>query len=97
MAEAFVQGRPQRAVDKEELRYLRQTLGFTWSEIAALLGVSSKTLQRRALDWGIYKYTRISDELLNEEVDDILSRFPHSGEVMVNGYLKARNVSVTNN
>ena len=41
-------GRPKKFVDKEELLYLRQTLGFTWKEIASILGVSSKTLQRRA-------------------------------------------------
>lgn len=92
MAGAIAKGRPKKTVDKEELRYLRQTLGFTWNEIASLLGVSSKTLQRRALDWDIHKYTRISDGSLNLEVDDILARFPNSGEVMINGHLKARNV-----
>ena len=90
MAEA--QGRPRKEVDKEELRYLRQTLGYTWKEVSALLGVSSKTLQRRAAEWGICKYTRISDNSLDEEVDDILGQFPNSGEVMINGHLKARNV-----
>ena len=64
-------------MDQEELRYLRQTLGYTWNEISSLLGVSSKTLQRRASEWDIYKYTHISDEALNEEVDDVLTRFPN--------------------
>ena len=94
MAGAVVRGRPQKTVDEEELRYLRQTLGFTWKEIESLIGVSSKTLQRRAQDWDIHKYTHISEESLSEEVDDILARFPNSGEVMVNGHLKARNVWV---
>ena len=92
MAEAVVQSRPQKVVDIEELRYLRQELGFTWNETASLLGVSAKTLQRRAMLWGIKKYTEISDVSLNEKVGEILVRFPNSGEVMINGHLKARNV-----
>ena len=92
MATAVVQGRPQKAVNEEELRYLRETLGYTWNEISSLLSVSSKTLQRRAADWGIHKFTGISDRCLNEEVDSIIARFPNSGEVMINGHLRARNV-----
>ena len=84
-------------MDIEELRYLRQELGFAWNETASLLGVSAKTLQRRAMLWGIKKYTEISDHSdvsLNEKVGEILVRFPNSGEVMINGHLKARNVWV---
>jgi len=93
MATAVVQGRPTKTVNEEELRYLRETLGYTWNEISSLLGVSSKTLQRRATDWGICKFTAgISDRRLNEEVDSIIVQFPNSGEVMINGHLKARNV-----
>ena len=65
---------------------------YTWNEISSLLSVSSKTLQRRAADWGIHKFTGISDRCLNEEVDSIIARFPNSGEVMINGHLRARNV-----
>ena len=57
MATAVVQGRPTKTVNEEELRYLRETLGYTWNEISSLLGVSSTTLQRRATDWGICKFT----------------------------------------
>ena len=39
------QGRPFFSVSKEQLEYL-SSLNFTWSEIAALLGISRSTLYR---------------------------------------------------
>lgn len=50
-------GRPKRSIDKEQLEYLRKDLCFTWDETAALLGTSAKTLQRRAKDWNIPRYS----------------------------------------
>ena len=85
-------GRPKRFVDREQLEYLR-SLRFTWSEISSLLGASPKTLQRRAKEWNITTYSNISDDALDEIVQQTLSRFPTSGEVMLRGHLNSQQVS----
>ena len=84
-------GRPKTFVDREQLQYLR-SLRFTWNEISSLLGVSSKTLQRKAKEWNITTYSNISDEMLDEMVQQIQSRFPTSGEVMMRGHLNSQKV-----
>ena len=38
-------GRPQFDISKEQLEYL-SSLGFKWTEVAALLGVSRMTIYR---------------------------------------------------
>lgn len=45
-------GRPKCDIDRERLQQLR-SLKFKWKEIAALIGTSSKTVQRRAKEWNI--------------------------------------------
>jgi len=84
-------GRPEKFVEREQLEYLR-SLRFTWSETASLLGVSSKTLQRKAKEWNISTYSSISDDCLDEMVQQIGSRFPTSGEVMIRGHLNSQKV-----
>jgi hypothetical protein len=84
-------GRPRCFVDKEQLEYFR-SLNFTWGETAALMGTSSKTVQRRAKDWNIPRYSTISDAQLDGAVNDILKNFPSSGEVMILGHLQSRKV-----
>ena len=74
-----------------KLEYLR-SLNFTWGEVAALLGTSSKSLQRRAKDWNIPRYSTISDGQLDGAVNDILRHFPSSGEVMIRGHLQSQKV-----
>ena len=85
-------GRPMSCVEKENLKYLRESLGFTWEETAALLGTSSKTLQRRAKEWNIPSYSNLSDTQLDGIVSDVLIHFPSSGEVMIRGHLQAKKV-----
>lgn len=87
-----VKGRPPLDVNREQLQHLRKT-GFTWKEIAGLLEVSAKTLQRRAREWNITaKYSSISDDSLDEAISDAMAQFPNSGEVMINRYLQLQNV-----
>ena len=85
-------GRPKTFVDREQLEYLR-SLRFTWNEISSLLGVSSKTLQRKAKEWDITTYSNISDATLDEMVRQIQTRFPTSGEVMIRGHLNSQKVA----
>ena len=80
-------------MDRNRLEFLRG-LNFTWSEISTILGVSAKTLRRRAKDSLIYKYTLLSDSEIDGLIRAILSEFPRSGEVMLSGHLKARCINV---
>ena len=84
-------GRPPLDVNREQLQHLRK-IGFTWKEITGLLDVSSKTLQRRAREWNITKYSSMSDDSLDEAMGDVMAQFPYCGEVMINGCLQSQNV-----
>ena len=86
-------GRPPIPVDKDSVAYLR-SLKFTWKEISNVLGISTKTLCRRAAEWDISTYSTITDALLDERVAKIKTDFPNSGEVMVNGHLMAQGIHV---
>lgn len=86
-------GRHPIPVDREALAYLK-SLNFTWDEISAILGPSSKTLQRRAAMWNINRFSVISDHDLDQEVSDIKQSFPNAGEVMLHGHLLAQNIHV---
>ena len=86
-------GRPRVDVDRNHLQFLRG-LRFTWSEISLILNISVKTLQRRANDWNIAKYTDIPDDALDSTVREILVQFPTAGEVMLNGHLSSRGMSL---
>ena len=84
-------GRPVKLVNEDLLRYLRG-LNFTWEAISYILGVSSKTIQRRAKTWNITSFDSLTDSDLDRIVLTILSQFPQSGEVMVCGHLRAMKV-----
>ena len=79
-------GRPRRAVDKEQLKALR-SLQFTWQEISEIVGLSVKTLQRRAKEYGITSFSTITDDELDEIVRNCVEEFPRAGEVMLRGQL----------
>ena len=86
-------GRPPLPVDRESLAYLR-SLNFTWAEVSSVLGVSSRTLQRRASEWTINRFTVISDQALDHEIYQIKLTFPNSGEVMIAGHLLSRGIHI---
>ncbi len=86
-----MKGRPRCQVEREQLQHLR-SLRFTWTEIAAILETSSKTIQRRAKEWNIETYSIISDHDLDEVILSILNQFPRYGEVMIRGHLHSQQV-----
>lgn len=86
-------GRPRVHVDRNQLEHLR-ALSFTWSEVSTILGVSIKTLQRRAKEWNILTYSSVTDQALDDAVREILFQFPTAGEVMLNGHLRSRGLHV---
>lgn len=79
-------GRPKREVDVEQLKVLR-SLRLTWQHISQVLDVSVKTLQRRAKEFGITRFSNIADNELDEIVRNCLDDFPRAGEVMLRGHL----------
>ena len=85
-------GRQPIAVDRDSLAYLK-SLNLKWNEISAILGPSSKTLQRRA-SWNIHRFTTISDQDLDQEVSSIRQAYPNAGEVMTQGHLLTRSIHV---
>ena len=86
-------GRPKVFVDRDKLEFLR-SVHFTWEEISAILGVSVKTLQRRAKEWSIRTYCTITDSMLDGIISRTLHDFPRAGEAMMRGYLLSIDVHV---
>ncbi len=67
------------------------------THIAALLGVSRRTVHRRMAESdlsGRALYSTLTDEELDQCVIDIKSRQPHSGYRMVKGLLQAQGLRV---
>lgn len=90
---ALVQvGRPSIKVDRAQLSNLL-SMNFTWSEISSIIGVSVKTLQRRAKGWNLTKFTaNLTDSQVDDMLRNVLKDFPASGEVMLAGHLKASGI-----
>lgn len=89
MAEATLpthSGRPKHQIDEDQLKVLR-SLHFTWQEISQIVGISVKTLQRRAKEYGITRFSAITDTELDDVVRNCLEDFPRAGEVMLRGQL----------
>ena len=71
--------------------------GFTIKLIAEMLQVSSCTVMRRLHDFGIKlsgKFSVISDEELDREVELILFQFPNSGYKKMRGYLTSNGYNI---
>lgn len=87
-------GRPRFDVSANQLEYLA-SLSFSWSAIANMLGVSRMTLYRRRVQFGMLQRGRTvrNDELLML-LRTMRSEYPHMGEVMVLGRLRALGYSV---
>ena len=89
-------GRPHFLISEDQLHYLR-SMNFTWSEIAALLGVSRMTVYRRRLECGMVNEP--ANDLTNQELCDLLQRMransPYLGETMVWGRLRSLGYQVT--
>ena len=87
-------GRPKYVIDREQLKVLR-SLRLTWQEISQFLGgISVKTLQRRAKEYGITRFSTIADNELDEIVRNCLEDFPRAGEVMLRGHLVSLDLHV---
>lgn len=88
-------GRPRFDVSSGQLEYLSSLL-FTWTEVAALLGVSRMTVYRRRRELNLLNQGQsISMSALRTAIREIQIRSPNMGEVMILGQLRAQQYAVT--
>ena len=90
-------GRPTLLIPEEQLDGLR-SLGFSWSGIAKMLGVSEKTLRRRRDSYSMASsrelFSEINDDKVDNLVEHILQISPNSGEKMIMGWSRGRGIRV---
>eukprot|EP00794_Sanderia_malayensis_P000833 gene833-125_t len=88
-------GRPRINIQEEQLLFLRSK-HFTWTSVAKLLGVSSKTVRRRAHELGIGEenYNAITKEELRSIMVAIQRTTPNIGQSRMIGALRSRNIKV---
>ena len=82
--------------DVDEILELRQ-LGFSWTKIASVIGISRSTLYRRLEAAGINPsdYTPISEDDLDSKIRSIKIDHPNDGEVLMRGHLLRIGIRVT--
>ena len=89
-------GRPKIVIDMEDVELLR-SLRFSWTKVAAIVGVSRSTLYRRLEEEGVstdLRYTTIGDEALDRLIYDIKQEHPNDGERLMMGHLISRGVMI---
>ena len=83
-------GRPKFNIQRERLEFLVEQ-GFNSPAIAGILGVSLRTIERRQQEFGIKQmatYSTISEQDLDNMIENILVSFPETG------FLRSRGVVV---
>ena len=81
-------GRPRFNVTKAQIESLRE-IGFSWTKLAQMIGVSWVTLYRRRQELGLsemHSYSTITDAELDAViavVKSIVDQSPNSGQVMM--------------
>ena len=91
-------GRPKYAIKQEQLMFLRE-LRLTWTTIAAMFGISRRTMYNIRAEFGLVgtEYTAfsdISDEDLKTAVSDIKQIMPDIGQSMLKGVLSSRGIEI---
>lgn len=89
-------GRPSLIVVQEQVEGLR-AIGMTWEKISELLGMTSRTLRNKRKefkDFIDFDYSDISDNDLDSIVYNILEASPNTGERMLIGALRSRQIKI---
>ena len=89
-------GRPRFEVTRDQLEYLA-SLSFTWTQTAAMLGVSRMTVYRRRQEFGMLgsATATLTDEELQVVLREMRVELPELRETLVLGRLRAMGYSVT--
>lgn len=90
-----VLGRPSLIVEEDKLRFFVDS-GFKVADMAAMCGVSKRTIERRlsSYDLSTRNYTDISDADLDEVVSGLSAAFPRCGEKLIDGRLRCQGILV---
>ena len=89
-------GAPKYQISQQQREFYVAN-GFAIKLIPEMLPVSSRTVKRRLYDFGIKlsgKFSVISDEELDREVELILVQFPNSGYKKMRGYLTSNGYDI---
>ena len=93
-----MRGRPRMEIHAETLKFLLE-FGFNAREIASMLSVSIRTIQRRMANFNLReevpRYTLISDNDLDETCREIISEFPNCGVRRMRGFLLSMDIRVS--
>ena len=87
-------GRPKYVVPQEQVEFLIER-HFSVPEISKLLGVSTRTVERRMSQYGLSirgSYDGMNDNELDDIVTGILKNFPNAGYKRMTGLLLARGI-----
>lgn len=92
-------GRPPFGITEEQIRALREDVGFRWTDIARILGVSARTLSRRRQSFGMPvgrdgNFSQIADVTLDNLIREILTMAPQSGIGLIRGAIQSRGLRV---
>ncbi|RVE66924.1 hypothetical protein OJAV_G00112930 [Oryzias javanicus] len=89
-------GRPRYDIEEERLIELL-VLNLSVPCISKLLGVSTRTIERRMADFGLsvrQRYSQISEEQLDQAIQQIKTELPTAGYRMVKGRLLSMGINV---
>ena len=92
-------GRPRISINPQELLFLSNN-GFNVSGLASLLNCSTRTVQRRFREVGLYgrqRYSCLSDDELDQHVMEIQHGHPNRGYRIVDGMLRSQSIIVQRN
>ena len=89
-----VRGKPKYIVPREQLEFLIERR-FRVSEISTLLGVSTRTVERRMVEYGLsirQNYSEITNDDLDNVIRSIIVDFPNVGYKRMTGFLLTRDL-----
>ena len=89
-------GRPRYLIPREQLEFSLERC-FSVVDIASLLGVSIRTIERRLSEFGLRirsTYSDISDQALDNILRNILTEFPNTGYWRMTGFLQSRGLRI---
>ncbi len=89
-------GRPRLAISRDQLEYMA-SLSFTWTDIAAVLGVSRMTVYRRRIEFQMLQdpMQMVTDQELMRVLTEMRVDHPDYGETMAMGHLRTQGYRVT--
>ena len=89
-------GRPSFDIPREQIEYLLDC-NFSVKEISEILHVSKRTVERRMSAYdvtGMNRFTEITDEQLDNAVNNIKQTSPDCGSKLLSGYLRSMNIRI---